>query len=181
MEEPVVYQKLHETNPSGRGDILTEFCLSHAGQQLQPHENWAGHWAHTLPPPAGLPGHLVNTSVANEQKPGYPRTGPAGNHWNGILPPHPRTREWDRKKEKLGETTKPSYTENSQQEGATEYSKIQKKEEKCRYVPSLRYTKQTKGHIGNTGFDHRPTGWEANGALWDKKALQGRKRARVGT
>ena len=74
-----------------------------------------------------------------------------------------------------------SYTENSQQEGATEYSKIQKKEEKCRYVPSLRYTKQTKGHIGNTGFDHRPTGWEANGALWDKKALQGRKRARVGT
>lgn len=59
--------------------------------------------------------------------------------------------------------------------------KSRKKEEKCRYAPppSPRYTKQTKGHVGNTGFDHRPTGWEANGALWDKKALQGRKRARA--
>ena len=137
----------------------------------------------TLFPPAGLPRHLVNTSVANEQKPGCPRTGPAGKQWNGILPPHPRTREWDRKKEKPGETTKPSYTENSQQEVATVYSKIQKKRRKMKICtmppPSPRYTKQTKGHVGNTGFDHRPTGWEANGALWDKKALQGRKRARA--
>lgn len=46
----MVYQKLHETNPSGRGDFLTKFCLSHTGQQLRRRENWAGHWAHTLPP-----------------------------------------------------------------------------------------------------------------------------------
>lgn len=57
-----------------------------------------------------------------------------------------------------------------------------RKREKFRYLKCIRSETHTrpkigpKGHERRTRCDNRPTGWQENGALWDEKRLQGRKK-----
>lgn len=125
-----------------KGDFLTKFRLSHTGQQLRQWELSRTLSPHSSPrrSPEASSQHLSGQWAEARLSTYWPCRQTVKWDTSSL---HPRTREWDRKKEKPGETTKPSYTENSQQREPLIFQNPEKKKN-VRYAPFPRYTKQTQ-------------------------------------